>query len=224
MFVLVGYLVVRSDPVGLQRGTTTESAIDSTPSETEPLPPSTAATVATTDTTTSSSATTEPPPPDPVLIDPVSIAATNVRAAVPRLRCGGSNDFRAEYLLDGDPQTGWGASAGDGTNQRATIDLGARHRLTRIGLTPGYLRVAKRSDQGCAEVSAFEYNRFVEQVTYTFSDGSEVTQRFALQPTVQYIDVDVITDSITVTIDSTRSTNSDDDTILSDIEVWGHRP
>jgi serine/threonine protein kinase len=123
-------------------------------------------------------------------------------------------------LVDGDDQTGWGASAGDGAGASIDIDLGGRHRVTRIGLIPGFVRVAPRGESQCQSLNAFFFNRVVREVEYRFDDGSRVTQQFRIEPAFQYIDLDVRTSTIRLTILETQATGDDSDTILSELEVF----
>lgn len=157
---------------------------------------------------------------DPLLI-PISAIATNERAAVSKLRCGGSNSFEAAHLIDGDPQTGWGASVGDGAGQSATIDFGQIVTLSRVGLSPGYLRVAPRGDLDCEDALAFEYNRFVTEVRYSFDDGSSISQTFEQVAEVQEVPVEIRTKFVTITIISTIQLGDDQDTIISDAVFYG---
>ncbi len=159
--------------------------------------------------------------PPPVQLTPVSATATNERAPVPQLRCGGSNSFEAALLIDGIDDTGWGASSGDGTGESATVDFGQPVTLSHIGLSPGYLRVAPRSDQDCEPVLAFEFNRFVARVRYHFDDGSTIDQAFELEPEIQYTVVDVTTQTVRIEILATEATNDDDDTIISEAVFFG---
>jgi serine/threonine protein kinase len=153
-------------------------------------------------------------------IQPVSARSAFTRASV-RRKCDGSLlTFSAGFLIDGDTQTGWGASDSNGAGAEITIDLGRSTRLTRIGLTPGFLRMASRSDQNCAVVNAFDFNRFIESVEYRFDDGTSVTKAFDRDPSMQYLDVNTTTRLVTMKILSTSRT-VDNDTIISDINFFG---
>jgi hypothetical protein len=128
--------------------------------------------------------------------------------------------FPPSGLVDGDVQTGWGASAGDGAGASIDIDLGGQQRVTRIGLIPGFVRDAPRSKSGCEIQNAFFFNRVVTRAEFRFDDGSTVTQEFIAEPRFQYFDVDVQTSTIRLTILETLMTGSDKDTILSELEVF----
>lgn len=169
-----------------------------------------------------------PPTPDPPtsveVLQPDRTTATNTRAGVQR-GCGGFLDFRAGYLFDGDANTGWGASDGDGSGESVTMSFDRPVRLVQVGITPGFTRVSPRSDQGCVTpVSAFDYNRFVAEVRWTFGDGSWVDQTFQRNGQLQRTRVDVTTGRVTMTIVRTdRSPIADDDTIISSMELRGAR-
>jgi hypothetical protein len=157
---------------------------------------------------------------------PLSATVTSVTAERESvfLRCTNAYvDYFAGNLVDGDLNTGWGAGADDGTGQSITLDLGRSMQLTRIGLTPGYLKVGPRADQDCASVDAFGFNRFVTSVRYTFDDGTTLDQTFDRAAQMQWIDVpDQETSTVTITILGTdRPAGADDDTILSDVQLEG---
>lgn len=169
-----------------------------------------------------------PPPPAPQFtgpsrqLFPVSTTATASRRPVD-LRCTGQRiTYTADNLTDGDEQTGWGAGENDGTGQSATVRFGREVLLTRIGLTPGYTKIGPRSDQGCAPTLAWDFNRFVTSVRYTFDDGNSVVQQFGDFPELQYTDVNVVTSSVRITILGTSlPPGADDDTILSEAVFYG---
>lgn len=153
---------------------------------------------------------------------PVAATATNQRSSVD-LRCTGERvNYAPENLIDGNHDTGWGASSADGTGQSVTLTFAAPVRLTRIGLTPGYTRVGPRQDQGCAEVLAFPFNRVVTSVSYAFDDGSAITQTFERLAELQYQDVDVTTTTVRITVLGTdRGSGADDDTVISEAVFEG---
>lgn len=111
---------------------------------------------------------------------PIGATATGARTAL--TLCDGSFvDYVADNLIDGDVQVGWGV-AGDGAGHSVTVLFGAPVQLTRIGLTPGYIKVGPRGDTGCTAVSAFDRNRFVTSVSYAFDDGTAAVHQFERQP------------------------------------------
>ncbi len=153
---------------------------------------------------------------------PVSVTATQERPSV-QLRCTGESvSYAADRLVDGDLDTGWGASRGDGAGESVRIEFGERVRLSTVGLTPGFLKRGARQDRGCAVVDAFPLNRFVRAVRYTFDDGSSHVQHFDRRRALQTERVDVETESVLVTLlDTDRPAGADNDTILSEATFIG---
>lgn len=168
------------------------------------------------DTTTPSTGPTVRP------IRPVSAVATDERKSV-NLRCTGERvSYDAIQLIDGDMNTGWGAGEINGTRQSVTVRFAERVRLSRVGLTPGFAKFGPRQDRGCASVEAFPLNRWVTSVRYTFDDGTSVLQDFQRRKDLQYVQVDVVTQSVEITILSTdRPPGADDDTVLSEAAFEG---
>lgn len=167
-----------------------------------------------------SAPTTAAAPAQP--IRPVSAVATAERSSY-HLRCTGEYvTYGASRLIDGDMNTGWGAGENDGTGVSVTVRLGGRVRLTRVGLTPGFAKYGPRQDQGCSSVEAFAYNRFVSSVRYTFDNGTSIVQNFEQRKDMQYVPVDVVTQSVTITILATEQPyGADDDTVLSEVAFEG---
>jgi serine/threonine protein kinase len=162
--------------------------------------------------------------PSSVPIQPISAKGYVGRSAVLRKCSGQRKSFASSYLIDGDNDTGWGASSGDGSGASITVGFGRPTRLTSVGLTPGFLNIAARSDLGCGEpVNAFTYNRFVEQVEYRFDDGSVVVQAFEQRPEMQRMQITPITTTnVKITIMSTRRIPpADNDTIISEAAFEG---
>lgn len=155
-------------------------------------------------------------------IRPVSAVATDERRSV-NLRCTGELvSYDATQLIDGDMNTGWGAGENNGTGQSVTVRFAERVRLSRVGLTPGFAKFGPRQDRGCASVEAFPLNRWVTSVRYTFDDGTSVVQDFQRRKDLQYVQVDVVTQSVEITILSTdRPPGADDDTVLSEAAFEG---
>ena len=180
--------------------------------------------VPTTDTpaTTQGGAETATTVGAPVRLFPAWADATAERSAV-NLRCTGMyTDYVAINLIDGDMDTGWGASRTDGAGEAITVGFDRPVRLTEVGMTPGYTKVGPRSDADCEDVFAYPYNRFIVEVRYTFDDGSVVDQRFEDRGEMQMIPVDTTTSSVTITILETDRHGKDDDTIISEAHFWGY--
>ncbi|MCU1370906.1 MAG: hypothetical protein JWO77_2100 [Ilumatobacteraceae bacterium] len=182
------------------------------------------------DQTAGTAAPTDPPatpdpivtvPPEPYELIPAFARATNERESV--TLCNGQfAGYEPERIMDHNLDSGWGASAHDGTGESVTLDFGQSVHLTSVGLTPGFFKVGPRRDTDCQDVSAFPRNRFVTSVEYSFDDGTSVIQDFAQEETVQYRDLDVDTTSVTITILGTvRPDGADDDTVLSEASFEG---
>jgi hypothetical protein len=149
-----------------------------------------------------------------VLLHPVTVTAS-ITAPPSNDACLNQVPFTADRVSDGDPETAW-RTIGDGVGETLTLQFGAPVRVTRVGLIPGYAKVDR-----CDGTDRFTENRRISRVLYRFSDGSTVPQR--LQPTrqVQYVDVDAVTESLSVTIRGTTSHGGRDATPISEIEVYG---
>ena len=199
-----------------------QGASGTTVSSASALPPAT--TTPADGATEASDAPTEGGAPVAQSLQPVSVVGSNERAGV-NLRCPPHNfiTYSATNLIDGNLDTGWGASSTDGTGQSVTVRFAGPRHLTSVALTPGYVKFGPRADQNCAAVSAFPFNRFVTQVEYRFDDGSTLPQSFENTPGMQEMAVDVVTTSVTIRILGTqRPTNADDDTIISEAEFTGY--
>lgn len=155
-------------------------------------------------------------------ITPTAVNPSNTRDSV-NLTCTDQPlSYGANQLIDGDPQTGWGASKHDGSGEFVQFELGGTKQLSTVGITPGYLRVAERSAAGCSIVSAFPYNRFINSVRWEFSDGSSVEQGFENIDEMQSVDVDKQTSFVRMVIlSTTRPAGADDDTVISEAQFTG---
>ena len=155
---------------------------------------------------------------DPVPLTPAGVEVSNTREGVNSLACTGTQlNYVGSQLIDGDPNTGWGASRSDGSGQSASIDLGDTVDLTSVGIIPGYARVAPHSKADCETVSAFPLNRQIQSVRWTFDDGTSVEQDFQADPSLQTTPVDVHTRNVRLEILSTsRPSGADNDTIISE--------
>ena len=163
----------------------------------------------------------------PAVLAPAGASAPESRASA-RSKCesGVTYTYTPANVIDGDVDTGWGV-AGDGRGATVTIDLTSPQRVTKVGLTPGYTKIGPRQEAGCADVSMFERNRQLTAARVWFDDGSSETFDVPTIPDLQYLELTEphVTSSITVEIISTiRPAGADDDTIVSEIEVWGSPP
>jgi len=157
----------------------------------------------------------------PVVLRPTSITASGARKSV-NLRCTGERvSYTAENLIDGDENTGWGV-AGAGEGARVLLRFEQPTRITRISLTAGYTKLGPRAQVDCDITSAFDWNRHVTLVRYTFSDGTSVDQRLTRDPGLQPLAVDVTTSSVELAVLETyRPPGADDDTIMSELVLEG---
>lgn len=208
--VLLAAVVVLA--VGRSGGGDTATAGDGTTT----IPTSTSTTATTTPPTTPTTPSTTAAPGPMVQLSPVGATASNERAGA-NLQCGGYMSYGASQLIDGDIDRGWGASRSDGTGQYVDVRFAQPVHLRRISITPGYLRQGQRKDQGCRVVPAFDFNRHVTQVRYTFDDGTSVVKSLTSVPDYQPVDVDTTTTSVRITILGTvRPSGADDDTVISE--------
>lgn len=137
-----------------------------------------------------------------------STAAQGVDAA------GNPVSYDAQNAIDGDPTTTW-RTDGDGTGESLTLTFDQPIHVTQVGLIPGYAKVDPTDN-----TDRFFENRRVLSVEYSFDDGT-ATQSFEEAPELQSIDVDSVTQSITITITSTSEHGGRDFTPISEVEVQG---
>jgi hypothetical protein len=143
---------------------------------------------------TSASATSDPGQ-DPSSEAPVGLTAES-QVTVPETAGPGQDtegnpvDYEASNMLDGVPETCW-RMPGDGTGEEIVITLPARTKLRSVGLINGYAK------QG-GDIDWYHGNRRIEQVEWVFDDGTTVPQTLADTESVQSIDVDVRTTTITL--------------------------
>jgi hypothetical protein len=132
--------------------------------------------------------------------------------------CGTPVPFDASRVSDGDPVTAW-RTPGNGRGERIQLAFAEPVRITRVGLIPGYAKV-----DPCNGMDRFHQNRIVERVRYVFSGGSSVEQELEPIRELQFVEVDVVTDVVTVRILETRPPGGGEDfnnTVISEIEVYG---
>ena len=184
-------------------GTTAPPATTSTTAEPEPEPEP--------ETTTT---TTAPPEPAPAPL-PVDGASASVAAPDSSDGCGGPTTYGAANAVDGERSTGWSIE-GDGTGETLTLDLGGERRVSSVGLLPGYAKVDE-----CTGVDRFPENRRPTAVTWTFDDGTEVSQPLEDAAEVQTIEVDATTSTVEMRIDGVTADPRRDFTVVSEVAVEG---
>jgi hypothetical protein len=86
-------------------------------------------------------------------------------------------------MFDGVPATAW-RMVGDGTGELLTIRLPRQHVVTEVGIINGYAKIV---DDGAT--NWYRRNRRLTVVTWSFDDGSIVTQRLSMRPELQTIPV-----------------------------------
>ena len=155
-------------------------------------------------------------------LTPTSVSVSNTREMTPKLACtGGSISYVGDQLIDG-TDLGWGPDSTDGAGQFADFSFDTPVHLSTVGLTPGYLRQARRPSNRCQPSSSFPVNRFVDAVEWSFDDGSSVVQRFDQRPEMQLTPADVTTANVRMTIlETTRPVGADDDTVISEANFTG---
>jgi hypothetical protein len=167
----------------------------------------------TTPASTAAPTTTAPPTPGP--IHAASVDASSQTAAGQN-GCGQPTNYDPGNVQDGDPGTAW-RTAGDGTGQTVHLVLSGPTHLTTVGLIPGYDRI-----DPCTQANRFNQMRKVTSVTWTFDGGTTAKQTFAAQPTMQTIDVSVVTTAVTVEITGTTRSSGLDYTPISEIALTGY--
>ena len=185
---------------------TTETTAPATTSTTPPPAP------APPDSVPPETTTTAPPDPAPL---PVRDAAASVAAPDSSDGCGDPTTYGAANAVDGERSTGWSIE-GDGTGETLTLDLGGERRVRSVGLLPGYAKVDE-----CTGVDRFPENRRPTAVTWTFDDGTEVSQPLEDAAEIQSIEVDATTSTVVMRIDGVTSDPRRDYTVVSEVAVEG---
>ena len=103
---------------------------------------------------------------------------------------GNPVDYEGDNMLDGVPETCW-RMAGDGTGSEIVITLPEETQLRSVGLINGYAKQGGGQDW-------YHGNRRIRQVEWEFDNGSTVPQSLDDTTSVQSVDVDVATTTITL--------------------------
>lgn len=129
--------------------------------------------------------------------------------------------FDADQMLDGDPTTCW-RMPGDGTGQTLQITLPEETRLSEVGLINGYAKTGQ--DKGL-QVDWYDRNRRITSVTWTFDDGTTVSQSFQETTKIQPVRVDTATTTIQLTLETVtppaRGGAGRDYTAISELSLTG---
>jgi hypothetical protein len=129
--------------------------------------------------------------------------------------CQNPTSYDASNLTDRAEGTAW-RMPGDATGQTLTLDLGAEHRVLRVGLLPGYDKV-----DGCDGTDRWAQNRRPTTVTWLFDDGTQAHQTLHDTRDMQTLAVDATTTTIGLRIDGTTAAPERDFTAISEVSVQG---
>jgi hypothetical protein len=165
-------------------------------------------------------------PPDgtdrPATTAPVALTVTaaSCEREARRDAAGSEVDYRPEYAVDGDTQTGW-QCPGDGAGETLELDLGGAARVTRVGLIPGYAKVDPHDGR-----EWYALFRRLTEVRWHFDSGDPVSQQLDPDPEVRELQTLELpepreTSSLRLeVVSSTRGDTADRSVIaVSDIEV-----
>lgn len=135
---------------------------------------------------------------------------------------GTPTDYVAANLVDGDPTTCW-RTPGDATGDEIVLRLPAPAVLTRLALVNGY---AKTGTDGVRSFDWYHGNRRVLVATWTFDDGTSVTQRLGDTREPQTLDLGAVTtQTVTLRLDEVSEPGTGparrDLTAISEISLTG---
>lgn len=146
-------------------------------------------------------ATESPAAPAQLLL---TITAASCEREPAQDAAGNQVDYRPDYAIDGDDQTGWQCQ-GDGAGQTLELDLGGTAMVTRVGLIPGY---AKRDPHDGREW--YPLFRRLTEVRWHFDSGDPVTQELDPDPDrrdLQVLDLPEPRESSTLILEIVGSTD-----------------
>ena len=124
--------------------------------------------------------------------------------------------YLPEYAVDGTLVKAWGVR-GKGIGEWIKIIFPSSRTITRIGIVPGYAKSHPRYG------NLFRLNNRVKDVRLEFSDGSSVQFTFTDTESMQYINLDppVQSQYVKIIIESIYRGTKWNDTLISEIEIWG---
>lgn len=168
---------------------------------------------------------TEETEPPAGLSDVARFATADVPATAPPNQDVSGNlvRYEARNMLDGVASTCW-RMPGDGTGETITFTLGQPTRLRRVGLINGY---AKTATDGGRSLDWYVGNRRILAVTWTFEDGSSVTQDLEETRELQVLTLDdpVTTSTVELTLVTVtapgRGPSARNYTAISDVALVG---
>jgi hypothetical protein len=122
-----------------------------------------------------------------------------------------------EYAIDGTLVKAWGVH-GEGIGEWIKIVFPSVRTITRVGIVPGYTKSHPKYG------NLFRLNNRVKGVQLEFSDGSSVQFTFTDDERMQYINLDppVRSQYVKITIKSIYRGTKWNDTLISEVEVWGY--
>jgi serine/threonine protein kinase/murein DD-endopeptidase MepM/ murein hydrolase activator NlpD len=153
----------------------------------------------------------------PVVLRPNTVTASST-APVGADDAGSAVDYDAANVIDRRPDTAW-RTAGDGVGQTLTVQFAAPVRIASVGLIPGYAKVDPAEDRH----DRFLQNRRVLRARYDFGAAGATNVRFsgARDWNVEWIDVDAVTDSLTVEILRTTGNPERNFAAISEVDIRG---
>jgi hypothetical protein len=155
----------------------------------------------------------EQQPETPVATIPEVVVASGT-AADSVDGAGDTVSFAATQLADGDPGTAWRVE-GDGVGETVTFSWPAPIHVRRIGVVPGYAKQDAVSGE-----DRFLQNRRVRRATVTFDGGAAVQVDFTDSPVLQTFEVDAVTSTVQLTIESTTRRPDRDYAAMSEVQFW----
>jgi hypothetical protein len=132
--------------------------------------------------------------------------------------CAEQTLYDAANVLDGRPDTAWRV-AGDGAGEELHFTLTGPTRVVSVGIIPGYDKV-----DACSGDDRFPQHRRVTQALWIFDDGTQVTQVFQDDRSMQVIPVDTVTGSVTLRILAATPAGVLDYTPISEVQLKGVPP
>jgi len=127
---------------------------------------------------------------------------------------GDAVSFAATQLVDGDPGTAWRVE-GDGVGETVTFSWPAAIHVRGIGVVPGYAK----QDAVTGE-DRFLQNRRVRRVSVTFDGGAAVQVDLTDRPVLQTFEVDAVTSTVQLTVESTTPRSDRDYAAMSEVQFW----
>lgn len=144
------------------------------------------------------STSAEVPATPPELIRPMDVKTNCVQAEDGSDSNGTKYTYEAGKAFDGDPVTAWRCQWKETDGQSITAKFEHPMLVTSVGLIPGY---AKTDIDGS---DRFAQNRKITRVRWEFSDGTSVKQQVPVSRSLATIKVNVVTDSVTMVIETTE--------------------